>query len=73
MECDFLLSYINGSQLLKKESAEIFEQHLGTCLSCLELFEIIGDIPAIEEEDAFSIDMKARILTKVFDEEYPTL
>ncbi|ANU13032.1 hypothetical protein B481_0359 [Planococcus halocryophilus Or1] len=73
MECDFLLSYINGSQLMKKEYAEVVEHHLAICLTCQELFEIMGDFPSIEEEGSFSIEMKARILTKVFDEEFPML
>ncbi|EGA88332.1 hypothetical protein GPDM_15769 [Planococcus donghaensis MPA1U2] len=71
MECDFLLSYINGSHLMKREYAEIFEQHLVVCSTCQELYEIMGDLPSIEE-DSISIEMKARILTKVFEGDHPT-
>ncbi|ANU23354.1 hypothetical protein [Planococcus donghaensis] len=71
MECEFILSYINGSHLIKEEYAEILEQHLVICSTCQELYEIMGDLPSIEE-DLFSIEMKARILAKVFEEDHPT-
>ena len=69
MECEFLLTYINEPQLLEESWLEIVEQHLFTCSTCQELFEVMGGILPINLEDSFSIEMKARILTQVFDED----
>lgn len=73
MECDFLLAYINGSQQMKKEYAEVVEHHLDTCLACQDLSEVMGGLLFIEEEYLFPIEMKTRILTKVFDEALPMM
>ncbi|OHX51624.1 hypothetical protein [Planococcus faecalis] len=73
MECEFLLTYINEPQLLEESWLEVVEQHLLNCLTCQELFEVMGGILPINLEDSFSIDMKARILAQVFDEELPRI
>lgn len=72
MECEFLLTYINEPQLLEELWLEVVEQHVSTCSTCQELLEVIGDIPIplISLEDSFSIEMKDRVLTQVFDEDW---
>ncbi|AIY04988.1 hypothetical protein Plano_1023 [Planococcus sp. PAMC 21323] len=73
MECEFLLVYTNGAQLMKKEYAEVFEYQLDTFLVYQESFNVMEGLSSIEEEILFFDEMKARILSKVFDESLPML
>lgn len=69
MECDLMVDCINGSLLFERKWEEKVEKHLETCWDCQELVELMSELPYLVNARAFSSDMKARILAKVFEEE----
>ncbi|ANU23234.1 anti-sigma factor [Planococcus donghaensis] len=66
IDCDYLVDYLNGT-LSEKENKE-FEQHLMTCSECQEIVEATGQLPYLADPVEPPTDMKARILSNVFDE-----
>lgn len=67
MDCDRLVDYLNGT--LSADEIQQFEQHLTTCTECQEIVEATGELPYLADPVEPPADMKARILSNVFEEE----
>lgn len=65
--CDLLVDYLNGT-LSDKEIQE-FEEHLKGCDECQEIVEATGELPYLADPVEPPVEMKARILSNVFEEE----
>lgn len=66
IDCDYLVDYLNGT--LSELEKQQFEDHLTTCTECQEIAEATGQLPYLVDPVEPPIDMKARILSTVFDE-----
>lgn len=66
MDCDRLVDYLNGT--LSADESKQFEQHLKTCTECQEIVEATGELPYLADPVEPPVDMKARILSNVFEE-----
>lgn len=66
MDCDHLVDYLNGT--LSADEIQLFEQHLKTCTECQEIIEATGELPYLADPIEPPADMKARILSNVFEE-----
>jgi len=66
IDCDYLVDYLNGT--LTAEENQQFEHHLKTCTECQEIIEATGQLPYLADPVEPPTDMKARILSNVFDE-----
>lgn len=66
MDCDRLVDYLNGT--LSTDEIKQFEQHLEICTECREIVEATGELPYLADPVEPPADMKARILSNVFEE-----
>ncbi|WP_239457233.1 anti-sigma factor family protein [Planococcus versutus] len=67
IDCEYLVDYLNGT--LPKEETVQFEQHLKTCTECQEIVEATSELPYLADPVEPPTDMKARILSNVFEED----
>lgn len=65
--CEGLVDYLNG--MLSEEETKEFEAHLAGCEECREIVDVTGELPYLAEAVEPPVEMKARILANVFDEE----
>ncbi|MBT2572164.1 anti-sigma factor [Planococcus sp. ISL-110] len=66
VDCDRLVDYLNGT--LSEDEIEQFEEHVKTCTECQEIVEATGELPYLADPVEPPADMKARILSNVFEE-----
>ncbi|MTD31374.1 anti-sigma factor domain-containing protein [Planomicrobium sp. YIM 101495] len=65
--CERLVDYLNA--MLSEEEEKEFEAHLAGCEDCREIVEVTGELPYLAEAVEPPVEMKARILANVFEEE----